>query len=70
MNPQFYYDTKGLGVDLDSKIFEDVCSCMSRLVKNRDEQDAIISQLDLYMHTRDLFGNEFAIRTRKTKPPG
>ena len=43
---------------------------MSRLVKNRDEQDAIISQLDLYMHVRDLFGNEFAIRTRKTKPPG
>ena len=61
---------KGLGVDLDSKIFEDVCSCMLRLVKNRDEQDAIISQLDLYMHARDLFGNEFAIRTRKTKPPG
>ena len=24
LNPQFYYDTKGLGVDLDSKIFEDV----------------------------------------------
>ena len=70
LNLQFYYDTKGLGVDLDSKIFEDVCSCMSRLVKNRDEQDAIISQLDLYMHTRDLFGNEFAIRTRKTKPLG
>ena len=70
LNPQFYFDTKGLGVDLDSKIFEDVCSCMSRLVKNRDEQDAIISQLDLYMHARDLFGNEFAIRTRKTKPPG
>ena len=43
---------------------------MSRLVKNIDEQDAIISQLDLYMHAKDLFGNEFAIRTRKTKPPG
>ena len=43
---------------------------MSRLVKNRDEQDAIISQLELYMHARDLLGNEFAIRTRKTKPPG
>ena len=70
LNPQFYYDTNGLGVDLDSKIFEDVCSCLSRLVKNRDEQDKIISQLDLYMHATDLFGNEFAIRTRKTKPPG
>ena len=46
LNPRFYYDTKGLGVDLDSKIFEDVCSCMSILVKNRDEQDAIISQLE------------------------
>ena len=57
-------------MDLDSKIFEDVCSCMSRLVKNRDGQDTIISQLDLYMHARDLFGNEFAIGTRKTKPPG
>ena len=70
LNPRFDYDTKGLGVDLNSKIFEDVCSCMSRLVKNRDEQDANISQLDLYMHAKDLFGNEFSIRTRKTKPPG
>ena len=43
---------------------------MSRLVKDRDGDDAIISQLDLYMHARDLFGIEFAIRTRKTKPPG
>ena len=43
---------------------------MSKLVKNIDEQDAIISQLDLYMHARDLFGNEFPIRTRKSKPPG
>ena len=42
LNQQFYYDTKGLGVGLDSKIFEDVCSFMSRLVKNKDEQDAII----------------------------
>ena len=24
----------------------------------------------LYMHARDLFGNEFSIRIRKTKPPG
>ena len=56
-------------MDLDSKIFKDVCSCMSRLVKNKDEQYAIISQLDLYMQSRDLFGNEFTIRTRKTKPP-
>ena len=70
LNPRFYYDTKGLGVDLDSKMFEDVCSCMSRLVKNRDKKKAIISQLDLYMHARDLFGNDFAIITRKTKPPG
>ena len=70
LNPQFYYDTKRLGVGLDSKIFEDVCSFMPRLVKNKDEQDAIISQLDLYMHARNLFGNEFAIRTKKTKPPG
>ena len=69
LNPRFCHYTKGLGVDLDSKIFEDVCSCILRLVKNKDERDAIISQLDLYMHARDLFDNEFAIRTRKTKPP-
>ena len=43
---------------------------MLRLVKNRDDQDAMMSQLDLYMHASDLFGNEFAIRTRKTKPIG
>ena len=43
---------------------------MLRLVKNKDEQDVIISQMDLYMHARDIFGNEFAIRTRETKPLG
>ena len=50
---------KRLGVDLNKKIFEDLCKYMSRLVKGRDEQYAIISQLNLYMHARDLFGNEF-----------
>ena len=43
---------------------------MLRLVQNKDKQDVIISQLDLYMHARDIFGNEFSIITRKTKPSG
>ena len=69
LNPRFHYDIKGLGVNLDSKIFEDIYKCRSRLVKDGDEQDAIKSQLDSYMHARDPFCDEFVIRTRKTKHP-
>lgn len=69
LNPQCYYDTEGARADLDQKIMGDLYKCISRLVKDRDEQDAIISELDMYMRARDLFGNEFAIRTRKSKPP-
>ncbi|RVW73766.1 hypothetical protein CK203_057623 [Vitis vinifera] len=68
LNPNFFYDK--LEIEHDVKIVSDLYKCILRLTRDLAKQEKFVAEVSLYTNAQGLFGNELAVRTRKTRAPG
>ncbi|KAJ9705844.1 hypothetical protein PVL29_003780 [Vitis rotundifolia] len=67
LNPKFFYDKPE--IEHDAEIMSDLYKCILRLTKDPAKQEKVVAEVSLYTNAQGLFGNELAIRTRKTRAP-
>ena len=68
LNPKFFYDKPE--IEHDVEIMSDLYKCILRLTRDLIKQEKVVAKVSLYTNAQGLFGNELAIRTRKTRAPG
>ncbi|RVW91134.1 hypothetical protein CK203_039963 [Vitis vinifera] len=68
LNPEFFYDKPKIEHDAD--IMSDLYKCILRLTRDPAKQEKVVAEVSLFTNAQGLFGNELAIRTRKTRAPG
>ncbi|KAJ9682088.1 hypothetical protein PVL29_018125 [Vitis rotundifolia] len=67
LNPEFFYDKPE--IEHDAEIMSDLYKCILRLTRDPAKQEKVVAEVSLYTNAQGLFGNELAIRTRKTRAP-
>ncbi|RVW28778.1 Transposon Ty3-G Gag-Pol polyprotein [Vitis vinifera] len=68
LNLEFFYDK--LEIEHDAVIMSDLYKCILRLTRDPAKQEKVEAEVSLYTNAHGLFGNELAVRTRKTRAPG
>ncbi|XP_059590340.1 uncharacterized protein LOC104882751 [Vitis vinifera] len=68
LNPEFFYDKPEIEHDAD--IMSDLYKCILRLTRDPAKQEKVVAKVSLFTNAQGLFGNELAVRTRKTRAPG
>ncbi|RVW75586.1 hypothetical protein CK203_056441 [Vitis vinifera] len=68
LNPEFFYDKPE--IEYDAEIMSDLYKCILRLTRDPAKQEKVVAEVSLFTNAQGLFGNELAIRTRKTRAPG
>ena len=68
LNPEFFYDKPEIEHDAD--IMSDLYKCILRLTRDPAKQEKVVAEVSLFTNAQGLFGNELAVRTRKTRAPG
>ncbi|RVW15741.1 hypothetical protein CK203_075341 [Vitis vinifera] len=68
LNPEFFYDKPE--IEHDAEIMSDLYKCILRLTRDPAKQEKVVAEVSLFTNAQGLFGNELAVRTRKTKAPG
>ena len=68
MNPEFFYDKPE--IEYNAEIMSDLYKCILRLTRDLAKQEKVVAEVSLYTNAQGLFGNELAVRTKKTKAPG
>ena len=68
LNPEFFYDK--LEIEHNAEIMSDLYKCILRLTRDLAKQEKVVAEVSFYTNAVGLFGNELAIRTRKTRTPG
>lgn len=68
LNPEFFYDKPE--IEHDAKIMSDLYKCILRLTRDPAKQEKVVAEVSLFTNAQGLFGNELAVRTRKTRAPG
>ena len=66
MNPKFFYDKPE--IEHDAEIMSDLYKCI--LTRDPAKQEKVVAEVCLFTNAQGLFGNELAVRTRKTRAPG
>ncbi|RVW13361.1 hypothetical protein CK203_095743 [Vitis vinifera] len=67
LNPEFFYDKPEIEHDAD--IMSDLYKCILRLTRDPAKQEKVVAEVSLFTNAQGLFGNELAVRTRKTRAP-
>ncbi|XP_034695709.1 uncharacterized protein LOC117921866 [Vitis riparia] len=67
LNPEFFYDKPEIEHDAD--IMSDLYKCILRLTRDPTKQEKVVAEVSLFINAQGLFGNELAVRTRKTRAP-
>ncbi|RVW12257.1 hypothetical protein CK203_114247 [Vitis vinifera] len=67
LNPEFFYDKPE--IEHDAEIMSDLYKCILRLTRDPAKQEKVVAEVSLFTNAQGLFGNELAIRTRKTRAP-
>ncbi|XP_034694103.1 uncharacterized protein LOC117920605 [Vitis riparia] len=67
LNPEFFYDK--LEIEHDAEIMSDLYKCILRLTRDLAKQEKVVAEVSLFTNAQGLFGNELAVRTRKTRAP-
>ncbi|KAJ9688880.1 hypothetical protein PVL29_014498 [Vitis rotundifolia] len=67
LNPEFFYDKPE--IEYDAEIMSDLYKCILRLIRDPAKQEKVVAEVSLYTNAQGLFGNELAVRTRKTRAP-
>ena len=47
----------------------DLYKCISSLTRDLMKQEKVVAEVSLYTNAQGLFGNELAVRTKKTRAP-
>ena len=68
LNLKFFYDKPE--IERDAEIMSDLYKCILRLTRDPAKQEKVVAEVSLYTNAHGLFGNELAVRTRKTRAPG
>ena len=68
LNPEFFYDKPE--IEHDAKIMSDLYKCILRLTRDLAKQEKVVAKMSLFTNAQGLFGNELAVRTRKTRALG
>ena len=68
MNPEFFYDKPK--IERDVEIMSDLYKCILRLTRDPIKQEKVVAEVSLCVNAQGLFGNELAVRTRKTRASG
>ena len=68
LNTKFFYDKPE--IEHDAKTMSDLYKCILRLTRDPAKQEKVVAEVSVYTNAQGLFGNELAIRTRKTRAPG
>ncbi|XP_059597713.1 uncharacterized protein LOC109121933 [Vitis vinifera] len=67
LNPEFFYDKPE--IEHDAEIMSDLYKCILRLTRDPAKQEKVVAEVSLFTNAQGLFGNELAVRTRKTRAP-
>ncbi|RVX12554.1 hypothetical protein CK203_011557 [Vitis vinifera] len=67
LNPEFFYDKPE--IDHDAEIMSYLYKCILRLTRDPAKQEKVVAKVSLFTNAQGLFGNELAVRTRKTIAP-
>nr|CAN67667.1 hypothetical protein VITISV_041109 [Vitis vinifera] len=67
LNPKFFYDKPE--IEHDAEIMSDLYKCILRLTRDPAKQEKVVAEVSLFTNAQGLFGNELAVRTRKTRAP-
>ncbi|RVW33881.1 hypothetical protein CK203_082945 [Vitis vinifera] len=67
LNPEFFYDKPE--IEHDAEIMCDLYKCILRLTRDPAKQEKVVAEVSLFTNAQGLFGNELAVRTRKTRAP-
>ncbi|RVW62502.1 hypothetical protein CK203_064010 [Vitis vinifera] len=67
LNPEFFYDKPE--IEHDVEIMSDLYKCILRLTRDPAKQEKVVAEVSLFTNAQGLFGNELAIRTKKTRAP-
>ncbi|XP_034677765.1 uncharacterized protein LOC117908249 [Vitis riparia] len=68
LNPEFFYDKPE--IEHDAEIMSDLYKCILRLTRDPAKQEKVVAEVSLFTNAQGLFGNELAVRTRKTRALG
>ena len=68
LNSKFFYDKPD--IEHDVEIMSDLYKCILRLTRDPAKEEKVVAEVSLYTNAQGLFGNELAVRTRKTRAPG
>eukprot|EP00261_Vitis_vinifera_P040221 XP_019081464.1 PREDICTED: uncharacterized protein LOC104882034 [Vitis vinifera] len=63
------YITKWPEIEHDADIMSDLYKCILRLTRDPAKQEKVVAEVSLFTNAQGLFGNELAVRTRKTRAP-
>ncbi|XP_019077642.1 uncharacterized protein LOC109123148 [Vitis vinifera] len=67
LNPEIFYDKPE--IEHDVEIMSDLYKCILRLTRDPTKQEKVVAEVSLFTNAQGLFGNELAVRTRKTRAP-
>ncbi|XP_034680710.1 uncharacterized protein LOC117910701 [Vitis riparia] len=67
LNPEFFYDKPE--IEHDAEIMSDLYKCILRLTRGPTKQEKVVAEVSLFTNAQGLFGNELAVKTRKTRAP-
>ncbi|RVW78976.1 hypothetical protein CK203_040167 [Vitis vinifera] len=67
LNPEFFYYKPE--IEHDAEIMSDLYKCILRLTRDPAKQEKVVAEVSLFTNAQGLFGNELAVRTRKTRAP-
>lgn len=66
LNPYYYYDNK-VEIEMDGTFRDGLINCITKMYDDPDLQDAMITDIDIYMEGQGSFAREIAVRQRKNK---
>ncbi|XP_047049371.1 uncharacterized protein LOC124654408 [Lolium rigidum] len=66
LNPYYYYPNK-VQIEKEGKFRAAVITCITTMIQEDDEQDAMIEELKTYRAGKESFGTDIATRQRKNK---